>query len=977
MAGKQYEMAQAYVAILPSLKGMSEELSRQLNQAMPSASSALGKGLQGAMASATRGIGNVFGPGGVLGKAGGVLTRAMSSSIRGLGRELTNTLSTAGSVAGTAIGVGVTALGGQVLGGGLTRALGINEAESRLKALGFTASEMQSVMDASAAAIDGTAYAMNESVGAATQFIAAGITNGEELESVLSNTGKLADISGRSFADMGSLMSKNASAGIVQWEDMIQLIDAGVPIQSYLAEQLGKSTAEIKKMASEGKITFDMFNSAVGAIEFDSATYAAENVSLAFRNVRSQLSKIGAGLWEPIIDGLGPMLVSVRNGLSDLQSTPFFTEGMAKIAEKLSGAMETISNAVSGFMSTLGQSDGPITSAIGAWNSFREAISGLEGPIVGIGVAMSSGLLSQLPVVGSLFTRVSMGAGLLGGALVQAYTQSESLQGAIGGLVDTLTGTVSEFKGVGDGWAQALGDGLAKVITSINSVLQNVSFGEGLDVATMFESVFTGISDFIDRIAEESDRIGGAISLVVDAFSSAFSGVGDVSNFGDWLGGVVANVAVAAATLTATAIPIIIGVAKGLATVIASDFVQGILGWLVDVGTWLASNQTALTVLGSILAGAFIAGKVSGPLTAMVGFFKGFSGKSLEAAGKAMGGGLKGVIKAIGSAGQAMISALPQILMGIGALGLIIGAIAGVSAILEATGAYDALRNLGAVLSELILGIVQLIADALGILIQMLAQNAQALGTILNTLWQFIEPVLQFILTNVLTILTTVADVLVQLVNVLVDSIATLIGAIGEGLALIFASVGDLLINLATNGMDAGAGAAAAAAGIYALAGSLVALSGGGLLSSVTSGLGGLWTAFTSAVSGKDTSQAGQLMEIANAIAKAGDVIQTLPDKIGEVGPQMYTVGTSIMRSFQTGALTQIALSQVLIVAALNSMLNGLQAHLDSNPLKVRVDKSAVNAASSAGGVTSTTNNNYNMTTNNSTVFDRLLRSAR
>ena len=221
------------------------------------------------------------------------------------------------------------------------------------------------------------------------------------------------------------------------------------------------------------------------------------------------------------------------------------------------------------------------------------------------------------------------------------------------------------------------------------------------------------------------------------------------------------------------------------------------------------------------------------------------------------------------------------------------------------------------------------------------------------------------------------ADVLVQLVNVLVDSIATLIGAIGEGLALIFASVGDLLINLATNGMDAGAGAAAAAAGIYALAGSLVALSGGGLLSSVASGLGGLWTAFTSAVSGKDTSQAGQLMEIANAIAKAGDVIQTLPDKIGEVGPQMYTVGTSIMRSFQTGALTQIALSQVLIVAALNSMLNGLQAHLDSNPLKVRVDKSAVNAASSAGGVTSTTNNNYNMTTNNSTVFDRLLRSAR
>jgi tape measure domain-containing protein len=141
---------------------------------------------------------------------------------------------------------------------------------------------------------------------------------GESTDNIVPVLGRIADISaatGKNFNELVTIYGKARAAGVLYAEDINQLVDAGIPIIKEFARQMGVGADEVKKLASEGRITF-------------------EELQLAFFNLTAEggkfadQSKINAqtvsGAWQGVLNDLRPAFEAVGNFLSDLTQKILF-----------------------------------------------------------------------------------------------------------------------------------------------------------------------------------------------------------------------------------------------------------------------------------------------------------------------------------------------------------------------------------------------------------------------------------------------------------------------------------------------------------------------------------------------------------------------------------------------------------------------------------------------------------------------------
>lgn len=127
--------------------------------------------------------------------------------------------------------------------------------------------------------------------------------NVENLETVLSEIADISAATGKNFNELVTIFGKARAAGILYAEDINQLVDAGIPIIQEFAKQMGVSADQVKKLASEGKISFEelelaFFNLTTAGGKFaDQAEQNAETVGGAWRGLLAEL--------EPIIAKVG------------------------------------------------------------------------------------------------------------------------------------------------------------------------------------------------------------------------------------------------------------------------------------------------------------------------------------------------------------------------------------------------------------------------------------------------------------------------------------------------------------------------------------------------------------------------------------------------------------------------------------------------------------------------------------------------
>lgn len=425
---------------------------------------------------------------------------AVSAGMSAIGKICSSAASAFKSISTAIVGVGAgatLALGKLAATGGFNRALSIEDARAKLKGLGHDAGSIDEIMNNALASVKGTAYGLGDAATTASQLVASGVKQGDQLTSVLKTVGDSAQISGRDFTEMGSIFSKVAASNKLQGEQVNQILDSGIPILQFLAKHYGITAEEAQKMVSSGKVDFENFAAAMQENLGGAAQSAGGTFKGAMANVKAALSRLGEKAMTPVLNGLRdifnaaiPLVDAVTTKL-----TPVFEQWgdlvSNTIAPMIVGAFEKITSVLNG-----------------------DSFSGF-----------SSGIMAAIPIVGSLVAAMG-GTGLLGTIgelLVNIPMVGPALKGLVG--ESALLGNVLKLLGGPVGIVLSLLTGLVMISPKLQQTLGQVAGTVGSSLLGAFTTLAPVLQDIFDKCTSAASEI---FPVLVECLSQIFTTIGNV-----------------------------------------------------------------------------------------------------------------------------------------------------------------------------------------------------------------------------------------------------------------------------------------------------------------------------------------------------------------------------------------------------------------------------------------------------------------
>lgn len=235
-----------------------------------------------------------------LNKSTGSMT-GMFAKATALGGKMFSKIGKAGLGAITTVVGGLATLTAK---GGFDRALNIERAQVKLKALGYNAGDVSNIMSSALTSVKGTAFGLGDAASTAATLIAGGVSKGEELTNILKTVGDTAQVSGRSFNDIGLIFSQVAAKGRLKGDDMLQLMSSGIPVLKLLADHFHTTTENAQDMVTKGKVSFKDFAAAMQEGLGGAALASGQSFDGAISNVKAALSRLGEKFETPAIAGL-------------------------------------------------------------------------------------------------------------------------------------------------------------------------------------------------------------------------------------------------------------------------------------------------------------------------------------------------------------------------------------------------------------------------------------------------------------------------------------------------------------------------------------------------------------------------------------------------------------------------------------------------------------------------------------------------
>lgn len=532
-------------------------------------------------------------------KAGGLLGGGLKKGL-GLGIK---------AVAG--IGLAVAGLAAK---GGVSRALAIEGAQKKLEGLGHSSKSITAIMENALASVKGTAFGLGDAATVAASLTASGVKSGKQLEGVLKTVADTAQISGRSLTDIGAIFGSVAARGKLQGDDMLQLMSSGVPVLQFLAKQTGKTTAEVSKMVSQGKIDFATFAAAMQAGLGGAALKGGETFKGALSNVYAALGRLGALVATPALASLKTIFNAATPAVDALTAKlkPF----AEALGPKLEAATKTGVVAVSGLTSLLVKGD--FTKAL------REAFGWEEdAPIVDAILQIRTNLADLGTSAATLLSPIKdafsqLGQGLNAGSMMSGAAQ---MVAALSPLSIALKALAPVLPQLGVAVAQVVVALLPAVpaITQVASVIA-VTLAQALSAVTpALVALVVPIAQLIGKLASFTPVVMAAVAAFA-AFQVVQTVVAGITAFQTAMTGVRAALAgttaaqwLLNAAMTANPIGAVIVAVAALAAGLTYFFTQTETGRAAWEGftTWLAGAWTALATVASVAWNAISSGALN------------------------------------------------------------------------------------------------------------------------------------------------------------------------------------------------------------------------------------------------------------------------------------------------------------------------------------------------------------------------------
>lgn len=212
---------------------------------------------------------------------------------------------------------------------GKRRALTIEQAQFQFKGLGMN---VEDTMASANEAVLGTAFGLDEAAMAAAMFGASGMEAGDEMTTALRAISGVAAMAGSSFGDISNVFTSVAGNGRVMGNDLLRLSTRGVNAAATMADyytELGDGAevteAQVRKMVTEGKVSFEDFAAAMDGAFGEHATKSSETYAGALSLVNSAIQRIGATMFaqgfedkKNIFNAMQPQINNLHEALKPL-----------------------------------------------------------------------------------------------------------------------------------------------------------------------------------------------------------------------------------------------------------------------------------------------------------------------------------------------------------------------------------------------------------------------------------------------------------------------------------------------------------------------------------------------------------------------------------------------------------------------------------------------------------------------------------
>ena len=251
-----------------------------------------------------------------------------------------------------------SAIGNMIISGGMDRALNIENARAKMSTFTKDSAQLDEIMQNVQDSVDGTAYSMDSAATVAAGLFAAGIKEGDEMTNALKLVGDTAQVSGRSMEDIGAIFNKVAANGKLTGQELNQLSDSGIPVLQLLSDSTGKSVEEVRKLVSAGKIGFAEFSEAMEQGLGGAAQKSGETFTSSLANLKSALSRMGAELMTPLLEGITP----VMNSAKDMIKKMVKGEDISSEMENMFSQLESFATNVSEHLITMSDKYIPVIS---------------------------------------------------------------------------------------------------------------------------------------------------------------------------------------------------------------------------------------------------------------------------------------------------------------------------------------------------------------------------------------------------------------------------------------------------------------------------------------------------------------------------------------------------------------------------------------------------------------------------------------
>ena len=444
----------------------------------------------------------------------------------------------------------VASLGDSLINGGRNRAQKIKDAKFQMEGLLGSeeyAKQWNRIDQSINHAVADTAYGYDSAARAASQFLASNVKVGDQMDRSLRAISGVAAMTNSTYDDIANVFTRVAGQGRVMAIDLNSLAARGMNAAAVLGKALNKSESEIRDMVSKGQISFDTFAKAMDEAFGEHAKKGNETFQGALANMKAAMSRIGAKVWDPLLDNQRDVFNQARLLINDLNKN-YLDGPINSLNEKLTsvfrnivkffelGGVKNILLSIGNTLSFISSVIKPIKDAfkeifppksveilVKYTKQFRELTAGfklsektatnLKNTFKGVfsvlntGISLMSSLVRGFGQILSNLTGIPGGilgiTGALGAwvtRLSEAIKQSNIFNNIIQGLVNIFEGFSNKFKEFTKHFNvfEGLVNGIKRVFTTLGKILQEFTkmLGEALrtgDIKAALDVFNTGV----------------------------------------------------------------------------------------------------------------------------------------------------------------------------------------------------------------------------------------------------------------------------------------------------------------------------------------------------------------------------------------------------------------------------------------------------------------------------------------------------